>query len=65
MTKVLFMKSKDLKTYCITSKKELLLNPNLKVIVSGVDNKFENFRKNWFLDINGINISYKIRVLPL
>ena len=60
MSKVLFMKSKNLKIYCITSEEtKLLKNLNLKIIVSGAVNKDQNFPKNWLLDSSRINISSK------
>ena len=60
MSKVLFMKSKNLETYCITSKKiDFLENLNLKIIVGGAANKNKKFPINWLLDNNNINISLK------
>jgi hypothetical protein len=60
MSKVLFMKSKNLETYCITSKKiNFLENLNLKIIVGGAANKNNGFPENWLLDNNHINISLK------
>jgi len=60
MSKVLFMKSKNLKIYCITSEEiKLLQNLNLKIIVGGAVNKSQSFPKNWLLDSSEINISSK------
>ena len=54
------MKSKNLKIYCITTKKITYLeNLKLKFVVGGSFFKKENFPKNWFLDHTKINISAK------
>ena len=54
------MESKNLKIYCITSKKiSYLENLKLKVIVGGANEKNENFPKNWLLDNVNTNISSK------
>tara|TARA_B110000971_G_scaffold174914_1_gene180032 strand:+ start:6704 stop:7567 length:864 start_codon:yes stop_codon:yes gene_type:complete len=60
MSKVLFMKSKNLEIYCITSEKiDFLENLNLKIIVGGAANKNKDFPINWLLDNSNINISLK------
>lgn len=60
MSKVLFMKSKNLETYCITSEKiNFLENLNLKIIVGGAANKNKDLPKDWLLDNKDINISLK------
>ena len=54
------MKSKNLKTYCITTKKfSFLESLNLNIIVGGANDKIENFPESWLLDSDNINISSK------
>ena len=54
------MESKNLKIYCITSKKiNYLENLKLKIIVGGAHTNNENFPKKWLLDNINENISRK------
>ncbi len=54
------MESKNLKIYCITSKKiNYLENLKLDIIVGGSYSKSEDMPKNWLLDNVNINISKK------